>query len=367
MAVDKRKCERCKGKCKHGRTWYYSFCIRGVRYKRAVPEAQTKYDALQAESKAKEAIFTGRYGSEPSNITLREFVEKEFLPWSKDNKRSWRNDVSRSKPILDYFKNKKMREITKLNVEQFKKTRLTNVNKRGKLRAPASVDLELALLSRIFTLAIERELMQSNPCKSVKKLRVMNLVERYLTADEESRLRTLLQESYPQLFDIFLIALHTGMRKMEICTLHKSQIDFQRESIHLKQTKSGKPRSVPIHPDIRPMLQRLTVGVGKNGYLFENPKTGKAVVDFKKAWYSALRDAKITGFRFHDIRHTFGTRAIDAGAPVSAVKEVMGHTDISTTMRYVHATEEGKRKAVEAAANWGKGKSSVPNLHHSPD
>jgi integrase len=88
-------------------------------------------------------------------------------------------------------------------------------------------------------------------------------------------------------------------------------------------------------------------------------------VDFKKDWYSALRDAKITGFRFHDIRHTFGTRAIDAGAPVSAVKEVMGHTDISTTMRYVHATEEGKRKAVEAAANWGKSKTSATNLPQS--
>jgi integrase len=83
----------------------------------------------------------------------------------------------------------------------------------------------------------------------------------------------------------------------------------------------------------------------------------------KKQWRnSALKEAKIAKLRFHDIRHTFGTRAIDGGAPVSAVKEIMGHADIRTTMRYVHATEEGKRKAVEVAANWGKKKKSVTNL-----
>ena len=68
---------------------------------------------------------------------------------------------------------------------------------------------------------------------------------------------------------------------------------------------------------------------------------------------SALREAGITDLRFHDLRHTFGTRAVDGGASISAVKEVMGHVDIGTTMRYVHATDEGKRRAVEAAVRRG--------------
>ena len=70
----------------------------------------------------------------------------------------------------------------------------------------------------------------------------------------------------------------------------------------------------------------------------------------KKGWAAALRDAGIAPIRFHDIRHTFGTRAVDGGAPLSVVKEMMGHADIRTTMRYVHATDEGKRTVVEAAA-----------------
>ena len=98
-------------------------------------------------------------------------------------------------------------------------------------------------------------------------------------------------------------------------------------------------------------MQRLCNDARPSGYLFENPKTGKPITTIKTAWGKALRDAGIPYINFHCAgRHTFGTRAIDGGAPISAVKEVMGHMDIHTTMRYVHATEEGKRRAVEAAA-----------------
>src|ERR1044071_2958854 len=139
---------------KREKVWYYRFTIRGQRYGKAIPEARTKWQAEQAEASAKDAVFRGRYGDEPSNITLKEFIERVFLPWAKDNKRSWKNDVSRAKPIVAYFKNKMMREITRFNVEQFKKERRGSFNGRGINRAPASVDRELQLLSRIFSLAI---------------------------------------------------------------------------------------------------------------------------------------------------------------------------------------------------------------------
>lgn len=74
------------------------------------------------------------------------------------------------------------------------------------------------------------------------------------------------------------------------------------------------------------------------------------------AWRNALRDSGMTDLRFHHLLHTFGSRAVDVGARVSAVKEVMGHVDIATTMRYVHTTDDGKRRAVEAAVRHGKEK-----------
>jgi len=365
MPVRKRLCERCKKPCKHGGTWWYDFHIRGERYRKAVPEARTKWQAEHAEVKAKEAVFTGRYGGDPSNITLKEFVEKVYLVWAKTEKRSWKNDDSRSKPILTYFKNKKMREISKFHVEQYRKARRASSNGRGGNRAPASVDREIQLLSKIFSLAIERGEVEANPCKGIKMLNKGNTVIRYLTPDEEGRLLPVLTGRRRHLLDIVIIDLHTGMRRTEILTLHTRQIDFIRGSVEVIETKNGRPRSVPMHQALRPILQRLVEKAGPSGYLFENPKTGKPIRDVKTGWRLALHDAKIEGLRLHDLRHSFGTRAIDGGAPLSAVKEVMGHMDIRTTMRYVHATDEGKRRAVEAAACGRVKSESVTNPSHT--
>jgi len=337
---------------KRGRVWHYRFCIRGLLYRKSIPEARTKYQAEQAEVKAKDDVFNARYGKSLSNITLRDFVETTFLPWSRDNKRSWKNDESRSKPILSFFKNRKMREITRLEVEQFKKVRKASFNGRGKLRAPASIDRELQLLSRIYSLAIERGLVETNPCRGVKLSAIgSNLVPRYLKLEEQQRLMPFLTGRRAHVASILIISQYTGMRRTEILTLNKNQIDFFRDLIELRNTKSGKPRSVPVHRDIKPLLQDLSHRAGPSGYLFENPKTGRPLVDIKTAWRLALRDAGIPHIPFHCAgRHTFGTRAVDGGAPLSAVRDVMGHVDIRTTMRYVHGTDEGKRRAVEAAA-----------------
>jgi len=74
----------------------------------------------------------------------------------------------------------------------------------------------------------------------------------------------------------------------------------------------------------------------------------KRYVDVKRAYTGALRDAGIKDFRFHDVRHTFGTRAVDEGAPLTGVRGALGHASLATTNRYAHGTEEGKRRAVEA-------------------
>jgi integrase len=121
-------------------------------------------------------------------------------------------------------------------------------------------------------------------------------------------------------------------------------------TILLTHTKSGKPRLIPIHSDIRPLIQRLCEQAGPSGYLFEYKQTGKPLKDIKTAWRAALVDAGIPHIPFHCAgRHTFGTRAAAGGANLKDIQEIMGHADINTTMRYVHATEQGKRRAIEAA------------------
>lgn len=366
MAVFKSKCKLCVKPCEHGKPkgkckacnkpcdpagiWYYRFQIRGVRYNRAVPEAATKWQAEQAEAKAKNEVYEGKYGREPSSISLKEFVEKVFLPWAKSEKRSWRNDISRSKPIVAFFKSKRMRDITNLNVRAYRKERLASFNGRGGLRAPASVDREMQLFSRIFSLAVEQGQLQANPCKGIKLANPGNIVIKYLTVEDEEKLRPYLTGRRKHLLDILEIDLHTGMRRTELLSLHVSQVNFIRDEILLTKTKSGKPRLVPIHPNIRPLLQRLCNEAGPNGYLFENPKTGKPIMTIKTAWECALRKAGIPHIPFHCAgRHTFGTRAAEGGASPKDIQDIMGHASITTTMRYIHATDQGKRRTVDVA------------------
>ncbi|MGH9822440.1 MAG: hypothetical protein ACREDR_04215, partial [Blastocatellia bacterium] len=152
--------------------------------------------------------------------------KEEFIPWSKREKRSWRNDVSRVKAINAYFKNKMMREISRSNVEQFKRSRRDSLSSRGEKLAPASVDRELQLLSRIFSLAIERRLVETNPCKGVKLCGVANLVPRFLSDEDEAKLLPVLVGRRAHLLDILRIDTHTGLRRTELLSLHRSQVDL---------------------------------------------------------------------------------------------------------------------------------------------
>lgn len=94
-------------------------------------------------------------------------------------------------------------------------------------------------------------------------------------------------------------------------------------------------------------------------YVFTNPKTKKPYTSLKTAWKTACREAGIANLRIHDLRHTFGTRAADDGAPLRSIQEVMGHGSILMTERYSHATDQGKRRVVEAA---GRGRHVVVKM-----
>jgi integrase len=81
-----------------------------------------------------------------------------------------------------------------------------------------------------------------------------------------------------------------------------------------------------------------------------SPKTSQPLKSITKAWKNACKAAGVTDLRIHDLRHTFGTRAADAGAPLIAIQAVMGHKSANTTQRYTHATDQGMRLAVELAS-----------------
>jgi integrase len=345
--------------------WRYAFTIRGVRYRASIPEARTKYEAEQAETEAKKEVFEGRYGRPSGECAFAKFIgdpdaegfefeEGTFLAWAKENKKSWRNDVSRAKALLQQFRGKTFAQISPLSIEKFKSDRRRSTvefkHRPARDRSLASVNRELELLSRIFTRAIELKLTANNPCDQVRRFELSNKRHRYLLDEEEPRLLVECEGTLAHLRRLIVVAIRTGMRRGDQLNLRKSQVDFQRDVIWVPNAKTGKEYPVPMSPELREIMLGLVRETPASEYVFANPATGKPYVDLKKGFAEACSKAGITDLHWHDLRHTFGTRLAEAGYSEATIAELMGHADRKTTGRYTHGTDRAKREAVEAAA-----------------
>jgi integrase len=334
---------------KRGDRWHYAFSIRGIRYRKGIPEARTKFEAERAEVEAKKAVFEGRYGAPAGEDDFMEFVEKVFLPWSRANKRSWYDDDLWARHIAPWFKGKNFAQISPLLVEKFKRERGDSITRRGTKRSPATVNRELEILSKVFTLAIDQGLTSINPCRKVKKLRMDNRRTRYLLDEEEHRLFAVLEGPRAHLRPLVTVALGTGMRRGDLLALRWEQIDLQRSVVYVPNSKTGKDYEVPMNQDVRATLLELRREAEGAEHVFINADTGRPYTSLKNGFVNACRLAGISGLRWHDLRHTFGTRLGEAGYAEATIGELMGHSSGTTTRRYTHGTERAKRAAVEAA------------------
>lgn len=211
---------------------------------------------------------------------------------------------------------------------------------------PATINRELGCLRHMFNMAIKWKKAQVNPVREVKFLKEPKEKERILTEEEEVRLLETVRISPKEkpLESIIITALNTGMRKGEILNLKWSNVDFKNKVIIVDGTKNGEIRKVPRNHKLTATLES-DKKVSKSEYVFS--ENDKPYGDIKTGWWTALKKAGIENFRFHDLRHTFGTRLGMAGIDIKTIAELMGHKDIKMTMRYSHPTSEHKRKAVE--------------------
>jgi integrase len=350
---------------KRGAKWHFTKTIDGVRYRQALKTARTKTQAEEAEIKILNQIHEGAYGRPTANKTFKEYVEKTFIPWTKENKRSYRSDLSRLKPLIAFFGRKLFKEISQLLVESYKSKRLKMpvvfLNKKGKItkqreRSKAAVNRELQLLSRIFTLAIEKKEARENPVSLVDLLPGERKRRRRLHPEERQKLLEAIRANGSQdkrlhLLPIITLDLNSGLRRTELLSLKVTDVDFIRNVMRATETKNGEEREVEMNATARALLIDLVSQARTQGweYIFTNPRTGTRYKDIKKAFNNALRDAGIEDLRFHDLRHTFASQAgDDPGVSVAALAETMGHKDWKTTMQYTHASKKSKLRVVEA-------------------
>ena len=224
-----KRAHRHSGECKH---YHFTFRVRGQRYRGAIPEARTKWQAEQAEQLIRQDVFEGRFGkSDRGTGKINDFVDRVYLPWAKANKRSWKDDKYKLPAVKSFFKGLCFRDITPFTVERFKQVRLATPTKHDTQRSLATVSLEMALLSRIFSLAMDFKEVDSNPCRKVAKLKLDNQRYRYLLPEEEPRLKSVLTGQRSHLAELVPVAIGTGLRKNEQLALQVRHIDFVRNLI----------------------------------------------------------------------------------------------------------------------------------------
>ena len=336
---------------KRGDKWHYAFCIRGVRYRGAIPEARTKFEAEKAETKIRQDVYEGRYGRPTGEKDFGTFVEEVYKPWALENKRSFRNNEKYKLSMIcesKSLKGKTFAQISPLLLEKYKKERKDSQVKGGKNRKPSTINRELQIISKVFSLAIKYGVTYTNPCAEISLLPENNKRVRYLLDEEEPALFAVLTGPRAHLRALVTVAIGTGMRRGDELNLLWEKVDFQRGLIYVPNSKTGNDYSVPMNEDVRNTLLQLRSGTTRSGYVFVNPKTGKPYTDPKTAFGTACRLAGIHNLHWHDLRHTFGTRLAEAGFSEATIADLMGHSDPETTRRYTHATDRAKRAAVEA-------------------
>lgn len=324
-----------------GGRWYYNFMLYGKRKHGACKGCRTKSEALEFEAEVKNDISLIHRGKKDQSeiITLKEMLD-EFLEYSEINN-SNQQYIQNKHKVKVYKKflgaETKISDITPADIEKLKQYLLKSGLKNS------SVNRYYSSLSKAFNLIIiNKKLTMLNPCKSVSKLKEDNQILRYLTESEEARLMKALPE---YLKPIVVCALTTGLRLSNILNLKWDTINLEMGFLEvLKQENKGhKKIQIPLSKKFKVELQKI--GVKKTGYVFINPKTGKPYTTIKNGFNKALEKAGIENFRFHDLRHTVGTRLVANGADLMTVKEYLAHSQLSTTQRYMHPTPENMKRA----------------------
>ena len=335
-----------------GNKWYVDLYVDGRRKRKAIGSRREAENALTA---IKADVLRGEFKFRRENKVHFEAFTKDYLEHCRTNKkRSISRDENSIKFLEANFGGMLLSKITPWHIEDYKRRRIEGEIKlppepKSKKRKdwkvkPATINRELACLKHMFSLAIKWKMADENPVKEVQLFQEQQIEMRILTREEINRL---VANASPRLRPILQIALNTGMRKGEIIRLRWHDIDLDNRFFFLKQTKSNKPRKIPISGFLADVLGSIT----RTGeFVFANPKTGKPISDLQTGFKAACKKAGICDLRFHDLRHTAATYMVTGGIDLVTVKEVLGPATIQMTMRYAHPTPENKRHAVEVLA-----------------
>ena len=327
--------------------WYADFLFEGMRYVKTL-NVTSKSIAKTLEDKFKTEVRSGQYAKTqqqrrqrvPFSVAMQDYVDKVSAM-----QRASKAVKSRSKHLKGFFGNKAITAITPDDVLDYKFKRHDEVMKRAeKLKKPVTfttINHELKLLRRLFNwYKKQKNLEFKNPVAGVEFYRE---VPRSRTMTDEEEKRFFQDGEAPQhVQDIVHLAIATGMRRNEILTLKKEDVQLGDIGgvIVLKDTKNGDTRKIPLTNGLTQTLKRIIDSSLKTSpYLFANKKTGKPMLDIKTSFVKSCSRAGIDNLRLHDLRHTFCTNLANEGVNPFIVMQIAGHKDTKTARRYCNPTD----------------------------
>jgi integrase len=336
---------------KRGRIYHYEFELGGRRY-RGSTKRTNRQDALKVEATQRTRLLNSIQGiPNPTAVpTFAEFAD-QFLKWAETNLAEatvvlHRVNIDRLK---QFFRGKLINEIDRKSVEEFKVWRAGQKRKNAKSKVSgATVNRNLTTLKRIFNHADAMGLNVKNPVRHVPYFKETGRI-RALTLEEVDKY---LAAAKGDLRDFAILATETGGRPHELLALHKDDVHLAEGYVSLPGTKNVRAqRDVPLTDDAKEVLERR-IAKSPNGYIFpaRRPKTKhkevQHITSVKKAHEQIITDHFADDpFTPYTFRHTYGTRHSQAGTELPVLAELMGHSNIQTTMIYVHAARKQKIEA----------------------
>lgn len=223
---------------------------------------------------------------------------------------------------------------------------LERVTNRGTPISNATVNRYMSALSALLTATVSTwHWLSVNPVREIPQLPEGPGRKRFLSKDELLRLTKSCQESRnKRLLAIFLLAVATGLRKSEALLLKWTDIDFERRTAYIEDSKNSEPRTLPLEGPVWVELEKCYNNRRNDSDLVFPGKDPTKPMDFSGAWKGALKRAKIFNFVWHDNRHTTGSYLAMSGATIAEIAEILGHKTIAMAKRYAHHTVEHKRR-----------------------
>ena len=283
----------------------------------------------------------------PTVAELIERFEAEHLPrkrevTAQEYRRTLKNHV---RP--HFGTHTKVTDVTYADIDALHR----KITKAG---SPYSANRAVAIMSKMFSLAVRWHMRETNPCKGIERNKEHHR-RRYLSGDELGRLVAVLAE-HPdrQVANAVRMLLLTGARRGEVLSMRWSDVDLGAGtwSKPASSTKQNQHHEVPLSAPARALLasirdEQAAPGRALGEFVF--PSTGKKghLVEIKKSWATITKAAGIKSLRLHDLRHSYASALVSSGASLPLIGSLLGHSSPATSARYSHMYSDPMRAAAE--------------------